>query len=121
MLAQLLVGVPPHARRLWSEGRGHAGIAAEALSALRAWDPGGLEAWVLAAEERPRLPLSQQECRGLAQAVDALELSPPEFERLIALSGFRERRVSKVFWFQIERIVQIVSIRRSRLLWLLKD
>jgi hypothetical protein len=60
---------------------------AEALAALRAWDPGGLEAWALAAEEKPRLPLSQQECRGLAHAVDALELSPPEFERLIALSG----------------------------------
>jgi hypothetical protein len=38
---------------------------------------------------------------------------------LIALSGFRERRVSKVVWFQIERIAQIVSIRQSRLIWLL--
>lgn len=60
---------------------------AEALVALRAWEPGGLDAWAVAADELPRAPLSAGECRALAQAVDALELSPPEFERLIALSG----------------------------------
>lgn len=38
---------------------------------------------------------------------------------LIALSHTRERMVSKVVWLPIERIVQIVPIRRFRPSWLL--
>ena len=60
---------------------------AHALTALRAWDPRGLDGWVLAAAEGARLPLSADECRALAQSVDSLEFSAPEFERLIALCG----------------------------------
>jgi hypothetical protein len=40
---------------------------------------------------------------------------------LIALSGVRERMVSKVLCFQIEAIAQIVMIGRSRRFWLLMD
>src|ERR1700733_8701307 len=37
---------------------------------------------------------------------------------LIALSHVRERTVSKLFWFQIETIVQVLSTGRRRLKWL---
>ncbi|TMA28379.1 MAG: restriction endonuclease [Deltaproteobacteria bacterium] len=57
------------------------------FAALRAWEPLGIDRWVLSAEETPRLPLTQLECKLLSQRVEALELSPPEFERLIAAIG----------------------------------
>ncbi|GAC1343582.1 MAG: hypothetical protein NVSMB23_17560 [Myxococcales bacterium] len=60
---------------------------AEALLVLRAWEAGGVDRWLVGAEEAQRLPLTAGECRALAQNVEAMELSPPEFERLIALSG----------------------------------
>ena len=57
----------------------------ELFAALRGWDPGGLDRWVVAADGA--LPLTAEEARLLASRVDALELSPPEFERVIALVG----------------------------------
>ncbi|HUJ27659.1 MAG TPA: PD-(D/E)XK nuclease superfamily protein [Myxococcales bacterium] len=57
------------------------------FTALRAWDPGGIDRWVIAAEEKARLPLTPEEARLLAARIDNLELSPQEFERLIALLG----------------------------------
>jgi hypothetical protein len=59
----------------------------ELFTALRAWDPGGLDRWVVAADGQSRLPLTAEETRLLAARVDMLELSPPEFERIIALVG----------------------------------
>jgi hypothetical protein len=59
----------------------------EALPVLRAWEPGGIDRWIIGAEVAARLPLTPGECRALAQNVEEMELSPPEFERLIALSG----------------------------------
>ena len=60
---------------------------AEALAALRSADAGGTGEWAIAAAERARLPLSLAELRLLAESVEELELSPAEFERLIALTG----------------------------------
>jgi hypothetical protein len=60
---------------------------AELLAALRAWEPLGLERWVLAAEDAARLPLSPAESRLLARQIETLELTSGEFERLIALIG----------------------------------
>ncbi len=57
------------------------------FAALRNWDPMGLDRWVIAADEKARLPLTPEEARLLASRVDSLELSPQEFERIIALSG----------------------------------
>src|SRR5205814_9387400 len=57
----------------------------ELIAALRAWEPGGIGSWVLAA--KAQLPLTAEECRLLAQKIDALELSAMEFERVIALVG----------------------------------
>jgi hypothetical protein len=59
----------------------------ESLLALRAADPGGLDRWAIAAEEKERLPLGLEELRLLAGSVEELELAPAEFERLIALTG----------------------------------
>jgi hypothetical protein len=61
--------------------------APELFAALRAWEPLGIDRWVLSADEAARLPLTPLECRVLAQRLDALEFSAPEFERLIALIG----------------------------------
>src|SRR5439155_25318844 len=60
---------------------------ADIFAALRAWEPLGVDRWMLSADEAHRLPLTQLECKLLAQRVDAIEFSPPEFERLIALLG----------------------------------
>jgi hypothetical protein len=57
------------------------------FAALRAWEPMGVDRWMLAAEEQHRLPFTAMECRLLAQKVDALEFSAQEFERLISLIG----------------------------------
>ena len=57
----------------------------EILERLRAWDPGGISRWVMAAEDQP--PLTLPECRALAGLVDEIELSAAEFERLIAAAG----------------------------------
>jgi hypothetical protein len=57
------------------------------FAALRAWEPLGVDRWMVAAEEQHRLPFTALECRLLAQRVDALEFSATEFERLIALIG----------------------------------
>ncbi len=57
----------------------------ELFAALRAWEPGGIGGWVNAAQTQ--LPLTAEECRLLAGKVDTLELSAPEFERIIALTG----------------------------------
>ena len=59
----------------------------ELFTALRSWDPGGLDRWVVAADDPARLPLTAKETRLLAARVDMLELSPPEFERIISLVG----------------------------------
>lgn len=57
------------------------------FAALRAWDAQGLDRWVVAADDKARLPLTAQETGLLAARVDALEMSAPEFERIIALIG----------------------------------
>lgn len=57
------------------------------FTSLRGWEPGGIDRWVLAPQEPARLPLTAEEARLLASHIDGLELSPPEFERLIALIG----------------------------------
>lgn len=57
------------------------------FAALRAWDPGGIDRWVVAVDEKARLALTPEEARLLAARIDNLELSPQEFERLIALLG----------------------------------
>jgi hypothetical protein len=59
----------------------------ELFAALRAWEPAGIDRWVVAAEDGGRVPLTGEEARMLAARVDTLELSPPEFERIIALVG----------------------------------
>lgn len=72
----------------------------EALVALQQSDPGGLDAWAIGvasdaacgaggAGPNPGLPLSLHDLRLLAESVGAgeVELSPPEFERLIACTG----------------------------------
>ena len=61
--------------------------APDLFAALRAWEPAGLDRWVIAADEAARLPLTQLECRLLAQRLESFELASPEFERLIALIG----------------------------------
>ena len=78
----VLTGVPAPRRTL-----------PEALVALQQSDPGGLDAWALGAapggEQGPRLLLSLHDLRLLSEAVGAgeVELTPPEFERLIACTG----------------------------------
>ena len=57
------------------------------IEALRAWEPGGIDRWVIGADEAGRLPLTDSECRTLARQIEEHELSSSEFERLIALSG----------------------------------
>ena len=59
----------------------------ELFAALRSWEPMGTDRWVVAADDTVRLPLTAEETRLLAARVDTLELSPPEFERIIALIG----------------------------------
>lgn len=59
----------------------------ELFAALRAWDPMGIDRWVLAADASATLPVTAEEARLLAGRVDALELSAPEFERIIAMIG----------------------------------
>jgi hypothetical protein len=76
MTQGLLIAQPPPPRNV-----------PEALVALRQWEPRGLDRWVIAAEERERLPLTLAECRVLASRLVELELSAAEFERLIALIG----------------------------------
>ena len=56
----------------------------DVLSALRAWDPGGLDRWVLG---NTAPPVTAEEARLLAQKLDTMELTSVEFERLIALVG----------------------------------
>ena len=58
---------------------------AELLLAVRGWEPGGVDRWVIGAQAA--LPLTAEECRILAGKIDALELTAPEFERVIALIG----------------------------------
>src|ERR1700730_9727172 len=55
--------------------------------------------------------------RGFDRHSDGLKQSV-EFNFAHRALRVRERTVSEVFCFQIEQIVQIVSIRRSRLNWL---
>ena len=57
----------------------------ELLARLRAWEPGGIGRWVVAGE--CAAPLSAAECAALSSEIDAFELTPAEFERLIALVG----------------------------------
>jgi hypothetical protein len=57
----------------------------EVLAALRAWDPGGLDRWVLG--DKAQVPVTADEARLLAQKIDTQELTSVEFERLIALVG----------------------------------
>ena len=57
----------------------------ELITALRAWEPGGIGSWVIAAQAQ--LPVTAEECRILAQRIETVELSSLEFERVIALSG----------------------------------
>jgi hypothetical protein len=60
-------------------------VLQDVLAALRAWDPGGLDRWVLGSAAP--LPVTAEEARLLAQKIDTLELTSVEFERLIALIG----------------------------------
>jgi hypothetical protein len=57
------------------------------FAALRAWDPAGIDRWVVAADAKASLPFTPEEARLLAGRIDTLELSPQEFERLIAIIG----------------------------------
>jgi hypothetical protein len=57
----------------------------ELLLALRAAEPLGMGSWVIAAQAA--LPMTAEEIRLLAGKIDTLELTSPEFERLIALIG----------------------------------
>jgi hypothetical protein len=57
----------------------------ELLLALRAWEPGGIGSWMIAAQTP--LPLTAEEARLLAARLDGLELTSTEFERMIALIG----------------------------------
>jgi hypothetical protein len=61
----------------------------ELLAALRAWEPGGIGRWVVAADPvtPSGLPLTAAECLLLARQMEGVELSSGEFERLIALIG----------------------------------
>jgi hypothetical protein len=55
------------------------------IAALRSWDAGGIDRWVVAAQAQ--VPLTAEEARLLARDVESLELTSNEFERLIALCG----------------------------------
>lgn len=57
------------------------------LAALRAWEPGGLDRWRLAAEHARSLPMTAIEAQLLAADLAAVELQSADFERLIALIG----------------------------------
>ena len=57
----------------------------EIFAAIRSWDPMGVDRWVLGAQAS--LPISRDECRLFANQIDSLELSPAEFERVIAIVG----------------------------------
>jgi hypothetical protein len=57
----------------------------DVLAALRAWEPGGIDRWVIGG--KAPVPITVEEARLLAQKIDALELTSLEFERLIALIG----------------------------------
>jgi hypothetical protein len=57
----------------------------EALAALRLWEPGGLDRWVIGAQAQ--LPLTAEEVVLLGQKIDSLELTSNDFERLIAICG----------------------------------
>jgi hypothetical protein len=57
----------------------------DVLAALRAWEPGGIDRWVVGG--KAPVPITVEEARLLAQKIDALELTSLEFERLIALIG----------------------------------
>ncbi len=63
--------------------------AIELLSALRTWEPGGIDRWVLAADPGTpaSMPMPAPECLQLARQMEGVELSSGEFERLIALIG----------------------------------
>jgi hypothetical protein len=58
----------------------------ELIDGVRSWEPGGLGAWVLAAQGS--VPFTAEECRLLTQKIDTVDLTAPEFERVIALIGF---------------------------------
>ena len=62
-------------------------LPAELLSSLRAWDGGGIGSWAVARERSASLPLSADEAQHLAGALQELDSTPAEFERLIALLG----------------------------------
>jgi hypothetical protein len=57
----------------------------EIFAAIRSWDPMGIDRWVIGAQAA--LPITGQECRLFAGQIDTLELSPAEFERVIAIVG----------------------------------
>jgi hypothetical protein len=57
------------------------------LAALRTWDAQGLGGWMIAREIIHKLPLAPDEVQALASALPEVELTAPEFERLIALVG----------------------------------
>ena len=57
----------------------------EIFAAIRSWDPMGIDRWVLASDAS--LPVTRAECRLFANQIDWLELSPAEFERVIAIVG----------------------------------
>ena len=59
----------------------------ESLEALRRLELGGTEGWLLAGDAAVAPPLSLTDCRLVAGNLEGLELSPPEFERLIACTG----------------------------------
>lgn len=74
-----LAGVPPGRRSL-----------AEAHQALQALELGGTSQWLVAQDPAARatISLTLPDCRLLAEHLGDLELAAPEFERLIACTGF---------------------------------
>lgn len=59
----------------------------EALLALRQLELGGTDGWLLGGDAAQLCSLSLADCVLIAENVEGLELSPPEFERLIACTG----------------------------------
>ena len=63
---------------------------AEAYTALRTLELGGTGAWLRADDPscREAISLTLADCVLLAESIETLELAAPEFERLIACTGF---------------------------------
>lgn len=85
----ILDGVPQASTEARERAPGPARPIPEALQALRTLELGGLEGWIRAddAVARVGVGLTLADCRTLSSNLEDLELTPPEFERLIAVTG----------------------------------